>query len=166
MVQIVGQIVSKRIEVFYNLRERRLVMPHQQAFYIFRYKHFRRGYSNGFHHSRIQTAALPADARPFPVDRYILTGKPANQHIHILRQFIYGIPDVSTANVRVYVAAVGSASRFIDLVCPNYVERMLLILSAKIRKPPRNPKSIPPHPENRETTEYSSACVAISDTCL
>jgi len=71
------------------------------------------------------------------------------------RERIESIPDIAAKNVIADVASICCTGLCIVFVCPNYAKRKGFIVATENFDPPMKPRSMPPQPENMETTENS-----------
>lgn len=62
------------------------MLAHQETSNALRDKYLRRRAPDGFDHVCVEAAAFPFNPRHFAVDRYILTGKSADQNVRVARQ--------------------------------------------------------------------------------
>ena len=128
---MVRNIVAEGLEVGEDFLEGCLVLLHEEASHVLRHENFRAQPRNRFHDGGVEAAAFPRQPQHLAVDRNVLAWKPADDDVRVGRQFAHAVVDVTLDDVLAKIEPIRLAGFGVDLVRPDDVEGVSLVMLAQ-----------------------------------
>ena len=144
VVEMVRNIVAERLEVGEDFLEGCLVLLHEKASHVLRHEHFRAQPRNRFHDGGVEAAALPRKPQHLAVDRNVLAWETADDDVRVGRQFAHAVVDVAFDDVLAEIQPIRLAGVGVDLVSPDNVEGVSLVVLAQKIESASEPQIHPP----------------------